>query len=159
MKTSLSCKSVPPFCARGLSCVCKVIRLSEVMTLQLHIRPFAPPPQHTHTHTHTHFPMIQRQEMQFDAGRGGCCWVLWQLAPAIRSHRGCLISGPPPSLWRSFLLPQYVIECISEKPHTHMHAYTHTRTHTHTRSRVSVTSEDITITLTLTTATTCLTLT
>lgn len=42
-----------------------------------------------------------------------CSWILWQLAPAIRSHRRCLISGPQPSLQRSFLLPQYVIECIS----------------------------------------------
>ncbi len=65
------------------------------------------------------FPMIQRLAMQSDAGPRRCAWILWQLASAIRSHRGCLISGPQKSLQRSFLLPQYVMKCISEQPHRH----------------------------------------
>ena len=75
--------------------------------------------------------LIQRREMQFDAGPRRCSWILWQLAPAIRSHKRCLISGPQPSLWRSFLLPEYVIGCISQQPHTRIFLQARTDIKTH----------------------------
>lgn len=118
-EASLSCKPISLLCVSLFCLVIEFFFFFEVMTLQLPALPLLPPLSCD----------SEMEEMQFDAGPRRCSWILWQLVPAIRSHRRCLISGPQPSPRRSFLFPQYVRAHQLAAKHTRVHKYMETHTH------------------------------